>query len=505
MPFDGLMSWKRWSRLAVLVVFALAVQPVFAAGWSLMLQQGRIGLALPDILSGGWAVTGVRADVVTRVKADSRSVAIRFRPGSRLRAERIVRESADTPAQLDDVRIDLRDVTLTVSLGDHGPLIGRSSVAGQVAIEIGALNHPRIKPQGWRFEGKVNGPLSDLEFAGQLRSDSGLVADVILKNVPGELLAAHVTTVIDGEQGGKALAGTFTDWPDLLELSMGTLRAEADFRMEPDTPLAFDGRLTVDGVDGVMDRTAVSDLNGRLLISLEQDSLSARFREVKIGQINSGVGIGPVRFLADYEAPRSDFLAGVLDIQQATADFLGGRLRVAPGAIDLSREPWQLPVDVHDVALARLLQVYPAEGLEGTGVLSGRIPVQVSDAGVEVERGKISAIAPGGLLKLPAHRLRAMLGSHQTMDLVVEALQNFHYSVLDSTIDYDEKGKLVLDVRLEGENPEVRGGRPVVLNISLEEDIPALLTSLQLSGRVNEAVTERVRERLQRSGEEAVP
>jgi len=98
-----------------------------------------------------------------------------------------------------------------------------------------------------------------------------------------------------------------------------------------------------------------------------------------------------------------------------------------------------------------------------------------------------------------------MLGSNQAMNLVVEALQNFHYSVLESTIDYDEKGKLVLDVRLEGENPEVRGGQPVVLNISLEEDIPALLTSLQLSGRVNEAVTERVRERLQQSGEETVP
>ncbi len=130
----------------------------------------------------------------------------------------------------------------------------------------------------------------------------------------------------------------------------------------------------------------------------------------------------------------------------------------------------------------------------------------MTDAGVRVDQGALRAVSPGGKLIMPAERLQAMLGSSDTMELVVQALQNFHYSVLESTIDYDEEGKLALGLRLEGENPDLRGGQPVVLNINLEEDIPpALLTSLQLSGRVNEAVTERVRERLQQSGQEAVP
>lgn len=505
MPFDGLTPWKRWTYLAVQVVFVLTAQPAFAAGWSLMLQQGQIGLTLPDIHSGGWAVTGIRADVVTAVEADDRAATVHFRPGSRLRAAGVVQESTDSSLQLEDVRVDLRDVTLTVNLKGTEPLPDRSAVAGHVVVEVGALNYPRLKRQGWRFEGTVNGPLTDLSVEGQVRSDAGLVADVTVRSVPGEFLAARITAQIEGEQGGKAMAGTLVDWPEILELDAGQVRAEAELRMAPDTPLALHGQLNFDGVDGLMDRTAISDLNGRLLVSLERGSLVARFRDVTIGQINSGIGIGPVRFLADYEAPQSDALAGVLNLQQATAGFLDGRLRVSPGAIDLSTKPWQVPVDVYDVSLARLLQVYPTEGLEGTGELSGRIPVLISDAGIKVEQGKISAIAPGGVLELPAERLQAMLGSSEAMTLVVEALQNFHYSVLESTIDYDEKGKLVLDLSLEGENPEVRGGQPVVLNISLEEDIPALLTSLQLSGRVNEAVTERVRERLQQSGQEAVP
>ncbi len=84
------------------------------------------------------------------------------------------------------------------------------------------------------------------------------------------------------------------------------------------------------------------------------------------------------------------------------------------------------------------------------------------------------------------------------MRLVAEALQNFHYSVLESTIDYDQEGNLMLGLHLEGRNPKVRDGHPIVLNINLEENIPALLTSLQLSGRVNETVTRKVQELLRK-------
>ncbi|MEP3590576.1 MAG: YdbH domain-containing protein, partial [Marinobacter sp.] len=95
--------------------------------------------------------------------------------------------------------------------------------------------------------------------------------------------------------------------------------------------------------------------------------------------------------------------------------------------------------------------------------------------------------------------------SSQGMEPVVEALQNFHYKKLNSTIDYDTKGRLLLHLRLEGQKASDRREQPIVLNLNLEEDIPALLTSLQLSGRVNEAVTERVRERVKQTEQEAEP
>ncbi|MBO6851511.1 MAG: YdbH domain-containing protein [Marinobacter sp.] len=503
MPCDGLLPWKSRACLTVLLMCAVITQPVLAMNWSLMLQQGQFGLALPDVHSGGWSFIGLHADVVTAVDADNDVARIRFKPGSRLRAARIVQDTADEGLQLDDVRVDLTDVTLTVGLGTPGTLPERSSITGHMAVDIGALHHPRLKSLGWQLDGTVSGPLTDVRVNGQLRSDSGLAAEVTARHRVGAFLVANVMMALGGERGTKAMAATFVDWPGALQLNAGRIQAEARVHQTPDQPLALHGQFDFDGVGGLIDRTAVSGLNGRLLLSLEQDALVARARDVVIGQVNSGIGIGPVRLLAEYRAPRAELAAGVLDIQQATAGFLDGRLRVAPGSFDLARQPWRLPIDVYEVSLAKLLQVYPTEGLAGSGTLSGRVPLKVSGSGVEVEQGRVSAMAPGGLLRLPAERLQAMLGSSQAMELVVEALQNFHYSVLDSTIDYDNTGKLVLGLRLEGENPDVRGGQPVVLNINLEEDIPALLTSLQLSGRVNEAVTERVRERLQQSGQKS--
>lgn len=156
--------------------------------------------------------------------------------------------------------------------------------------------------------------------------------------------------------------------------------------------------------------------------------------------------------------------------------------------------PARVPVWLNNVQVNRLMEVYPAEGLSGSGTLEGEIPLLVSDDGIQVAGGVVRAVSPGGTLRLPADRLRALAQNNDTMNLVVRALQNFNYELLRSTIDYDQDGTLSLGLRLEGSNPEVRDGYPIVVNLNLQEDIPALLTSLQLSGRVNEAVTEKVRD-----------
>ncbi|WP_256431543.1 intermembrane phospholipid transport protein YdbH family protein [Stutzerimonas balearica] len=102
------------------------------------------------------------------------------------------------------------------------------------------------------------------------------------------------------------------------------------------------------------------------------------------------------------------------------------------------------------------------------------------------------------MLRFRSARLEALAAANPAMKLVTEALHDFHYSLLTSDVRYDETGKLQLGLRIEGRNPALEGGRPINFTISLEEDIPALLTSLQLSDRVSETIHRRVQQRLQR-------
>jgi hypothetical protein len=479
--------------------------PTAASAWSLVVEQGRVGLALPDIRTGGWEVTGSQADVLPAINASEDTAVVSFSPTSLVVTDRLAYTGADQPLLLQELRTDLSNVTLTLDYGASGSWPDWVAVKGEVKIDASRIEHPALVPQAWSFQGSMEGRLADLNVQGALVSESGLAVDLDVQLGPDGAISISVNSGIEGPEDVRALAETFTGWPELLTVDTGSARVSAEFRMGTDDGLELNGGASLENVSGVFNRTAFAGLTGDVLAALEGDRMTAQLQGVTVDQVNPGIPVNAIRLTSDYAASVARPMDGRLRVQEAAARFLEGAVQIPSGVYDLEGGSGRIPVEMQDLSLARLMAVYPAEGLEGSGLLSGRIPITYSDGGIQVKQGRVSAEAPGGRLQLPADRLQAMLGGNQAMDVVVQALQNFHYSVLFSTVDYDETGKLILGLRMEGKNPELRGGQPVVLNVNLEDDIPALLTSLQLSGRVNEAVTERVRELLQQSGQEVKP
>jgi len=136
------------------------------------------------------------------------------------------------------------------------------------------------------------------------------------------------------------------------------------------------------------------------------------------------------------------------------------------------------------------------EGLAGSGMLDGQIPIEISSEGIVVTQGQLSARAPGGNIRYtPTAKVAALAQSNPSVSIVVKALSNFQYDVLDVNTDYQPGGELNLQVRLQGKNPDWQEGQPVHLNLNLEENILTLLRSLQMS----DDISERVRKRYQNS------
>ena len=217
-------------------------------------------------------------------------------------------------------------------------------------------------------------------------------------------------------------------------------------------------------------------------------------------EINHGIVAGPLLLSASYQAGADALSTGTLDIRQLQLALMGGSVSLQPQQLKLADHEQLLQLELKQLALSQLLQQHPSTDVSGSGSLSGRIPLLLSSKGASVQQGVIAAESPGGQLQYRPATAQSMAATNPGMKLVLEALDDFHYSVLSSNVSYDTSGKLLLALQLQGKNPALEQGRAINLNINLEEDIPALITSLQLSSQISDVIKKRVQQKLQQSG-----
>jgi hypothetical protein len=164
--------------------------------------------------------------------------------------------------------------------------------------------------------------------------------------------------------------------------------------------------------------------------------------------------------------------------------------------LDIAHPDQTFTVKVEQLDLQQLLHLEQQKGIEGTGVLDGVIPVILTPTGVQVQDGILEARPPGGMLRYQpvSETTQEVAPADSQLSLVLQALSNFHYNTLRLGIQYEEDGTLKLTARLEGQNPDWQQGRPVHFNLTVQENVPALLKSL----RVVQGIEHSLQEHLQR-------
>jgi hypothetical protein len=349
-----------------------------------------------------------------------------------------------------------------------------------------------LQAQGWQWQGRVNADAGSQTLDGALLADSGLSMALRLNNTANAL---NLTATLDELflRAGNPLAQTLADWPPLLALDNGRVQAEADLQLPSDKPLQLKASLTGKGLAGIYDRSTLSGLDAELQLQLNGDRLRLDLPQLSAKQLDPGIELGPLRLQASYQASLQRPLAGSLTHQRAELGILGGSLSLAPATWALEQPSQLLPLRLSGLDLQELFRVYPAEGLAGSGLIDGTLPLRLADA-ISIEQGLIEARPPGGQLSFHSPRIRAMGQANPGMKLVTDALEDFHYDLLSSSVDYDQSGTLRLGMRLHGQNPAIEKGRPIHFNINLEEDIPALLASLQLTDKVSGIIQQRIQQ-----------
>lgn len=218
--------------------------------------------------------------------------------------------------------------------------------------------------------------------------------------------------------------------------------------------------------------------------------------KVTIGTVKTGVDLTDIAMTLQLGWNIGTSLP-VVEVRDLRSALFGGEVTSEGFRADLSRLPYSLVLKLRRLDLQKILNLEQQKDLQGTGILEGVVPVTITAAGVRVENGTVEARPPGGVIRyhLSEETIRTVTQSEANMRLVLQALNNFHYNVLQVGVQYAEDGTLNLKSRLEGKNPELKQGRPIHFNLTVQENIPALLKSLRLVQDIEQSLEQRFKRR----------
>ncbi len=304
-----------------------------------------------------------------------------------------------------------------------------------------------------------------LRFNGRLGSDDWLV------NIPSSQLSLR--------QVANALEVANFSIPAELELGDGTIDIEGSFN-------------TSDTVQGDM------DVSGKTLsLSLAESTVEGADFNIS-GTLNDTFA-GSGSFYID----RIELAAGlnlfqtqalivlvtpeIIELQNLQAKFFGGQLladhiRLTPEGLTDTQ------IKLTGIDLGQILEYIDVGGLKGTGDLEISLPSGSQGSSLHVHNGAFQANGPGIL------RYSSSISAAPTDNIGLSALENFHFTELDGTIDYNPDGSYRLKVHLAGSNPDLYNGYPIALNLNIGGMLPEAFEVLFLSGDFDKAILDRIQQ-----------
>ncbi|MEE4360759.1 MAG: YdbH domain-containing protein [Pseudomonadales bacterium] len=185
-------------------------------------------------------------------------------------------------------------------------------------------------------------------------------------------------------------------------------------------------------------------------------------------------------------------------LEDCGGDLLGGRLTTPRARLRVGADgtlDGYLPIAIQGIDLGETLALMQDPALGGDGILEGSLPLRIERGVPLVEDGRLGARPPGGRLHYRAEPdLRARL-AQPGLALALDALADFRYARLDTTLAYAADGTLDLALQIEGVGTDANIERPIRFNLNVTQNLPLLLQSLRLSQNIDRSIQRRLQGR----------
>lgn len=289
----------------------------------------------------------------------------------------------------------------------------------------------------------------------------------------------------------NGLSRHFLEWPYEWDIMSGTLSAGLRLNWRTgDDGAEYDGTMQyqAESLAGNYDDIVFSGLNTKLSGSVDSvNGYSLSPTSIFVALLDVGV---PVQHVS------ADFSVNVADqsiqVDAVSMSVLGGQIVADPFNFRLQQEKNDIMLRPQSIQLQFMVDLAEFEDIEMSGSISGVIPLTVSENKLTISNGHLQSDPPGGVIRyLPGLSGEDMGVPSTDLSLVSRALGNFQFDSLTSDVNYTEDGDLTLQMRLTGINPDMDDRQPVILNLSVENNIPQLLRSLQATRTIEDILERR--------------
>lgn len=200
---------------------------------------------------------------------------------------------------------------------------------------------------------------------------------------------------------------------------------------------------------------------------------------IEAATLAGGVDVANIR--ADLYFENAD----TFGLNNLSAEVFNGQLKLASLHFSENRLE-ETTVEGVDIDLGRLLAFVDIEGLEGAGKLNISLPAGSDQKGLYIKNGAFNSTGPGRLSYTKEGVVASNIG--------LQALENFHYQDFSGTITYQADGAYQITIRLEGNNPDLYGGKAIVFNLNINGTLPELFEALFITGSFEESILKQIRE-----------
>ncbi len=226
-------------------------------------------------------------------------------------------------------------------------------------------------------------------------------------------------------------------------------------------------KLNINQMDMQTNLAEVKGLSTEITLDSIQPLLAKRPQQIHIDEINPGI-------------PIQNFKSAIT-IQPETVIVDSMEWTLADSVMYTDRmvlplHPKQLQFSVHadQIDLSDLSRLASINGLQASGTLHGTFPVTIQNDKVFVNHATLSATT-AGVIQYQGHLNNASQLGGEPSNLLLQALENFHYNTFSLEANGELSGDFRLAIQLQGNNPDLYEGYPLNLNFTIEGDLFSLL------------------------------